>query len=292
MKQSVGTVCCEFLRMAISSNFAIGYLSRSIASAVSGSWTNENPLEAHERLRSAINTTVSMKNRSCGKDMSIFVVPGVHKATNIGRRKIGGILRGEYGIDGSPVFSDSDFAWRGYSMRVSASLDREFDRLVASKERNATSDYLSNCVADIELEALRLTGSGVTSSMLKASYAKSLTFSAPDIKKSVVSLTRVKSIAATGSIFADLVLKKQRIDGALARYPIIMLMKNTLTGDMVKTLLRHLHIDIGNRDPWVIAFGPESLGNTVRGIMSYADACSMGSRVGRCVIYATYAVHM
>jgi len=63
-KQSVGLVCGEFLRMAIGEHGAYGYLPRSVASCVSGSWTTEKALDPQGAVNNIIQSCWTLTNRS------------------------------------------------------------------------------------------------------------------------------------------------------------------------------------------------------------------------------------
>ncbi len=63
-KQGFGTYCAEFLRLCFNDSVAVGYLSRSIASAVSGSWTSDILLGRAEYTATVCRNVWNMCNHA------------------------------------------------------------------------------------------------------------------------------------------------------------------------------------------------------------------------------------
>jgi hypothetical protein len=282
MKQSVGTVSAEFLRMAIAPNRTVGYLCRAIGSSIAGSWDSDKELGPVERLSSAIGVAHTLYNRSFGREYARIVLPAVQRTTMLKRSKLTSILERKVAVGTGPVFSQTDYLWHGYPLARSVEEDDD----TTPTEVNATTDYLSKAISPVEAVALQLTGVSVVNTMSRASYAKSEAGNTGTIRKVGVLLGRLGSHKTNYNLSFKAARSIKVREGALVKYPILQLIKERLNNAVIALLLdmigeyRH---DIPIRE---LAWGAQASGNVIVGWSSYADAAALSRHVHECVIVA------
>jgi hypothetical protein len=155
---------------------------------------------------------------------------------------------------------------------------------------HATSDYLSHCAKPLELEVMTQLGVSVESQMIKASYMKRLmeTETPTNLRsKLVIKRCYVNS----GSTTTDIVAKRSVWRGVLSKYPLLMLMKETIPKDKLRELVRAEGAPEW-MTPEVAAWGAEAVGYRLVGLIPYSDAAQYSKRMTEGVLYTTYAVYM
>lgn len=288
LKQSVGIYCKEFLRMAITKTGAIGYAMRSVASVVSGNWVTENSLNSRDLLTSVITSARALINRSGDTLPAELLVRSVCFKTGFGRKAVRELLLGEAALGEGPVYMLRTGVFRRYDI-VNKSLELSEDG--EPMAHNATSSYLSNHVSDIELVALGLTGRSVFKTMLEASYAKSRSRSKL-INPSDFELRRSRyKLDIRGAVSVGALLDRKKIPGVLSRYPVIVMVREHLTDDDLRVLVRMCGREPGKLVDQV-AFGAVAKNVYVRGCIPYSDACNLSSRTSCGVIVVTYNIFM
>jgi len=280
MKQSVGSVGAEFLRMAITPRCVRGYLCRSISSAISGSWTSSAPLEPLEKLMNAIINSRSLINRSGCDDMYMFCVEGVHQRTKFARRAVANLLSGRYALENGPCYS-TDGLRRRYKLVGGVKSEKLNTSGLASK---ATGTYLSRVAKPYEVAAIVMTGANITGKMMEASYAKSLSSSGVRVTTNNFRLVEEPPQLVSGGAAVEDVNKTEAPEGLLSSSPIIKLLEKMLTKENLRSLLSMLGVKAHN-DVFLQCFGPDKSGNNIVSPMSYADAAATGKRCGNRVIY-------
>jgi len=287
MKQSVGAVSQEFLRMCVTPDDVHGYLCRAISSAISGSWTNSTPLGVSEKLMNAITNSRSLINRSRCPDMYIFSVEGVHQRTKFSRRMVENLLSGVVALDNGPCFT-KDGLRREYSL-VGGVKKEKLNLLGLASQ--ATGAYLSKIIKPIERAAIMLTGADVKSMMLEASYAKSLT--AFGIREPVNNLRLIERpvVQVSGGISLQAVYKMEPVEGLLSSSPIISLLEKMLNTNDLRIILALMQTPAHN-DVRTQCFGPSRSGNVIVNPMSYADAAATSKRCGGNLVFSSRPVYM
>lgn len=288
MKQSVGLVGAEFLRMGIRDSHAIGYFARSVASAVSGNWVSESRLSPRDALRTAIATVHTMENRSGYDGFARILARPLSRLVNVRVKLVQQLLSGAVAIEGSPQFR-SDGSIRTVH-EVMPPPDFMAAALPPEWPTHATTDYLTTHASGVEQTALKLVGKSVYSAMLVSSYNKTLAgeFVTPPTPRYVPSKPRLP----IGSTSASVAISTARPRGILAPYPILQLIKDHLSKEVIRELFKILGEDPGVPDLDVAAWGPDRVTHIVHGAMSYSDAAALSAHIETGVLYSPYPVYM
>jgi len=286
-KQSIGFVNAEFLRMAIGRNHAIGYVSRAIASLVSGNWTNDHTLSIGEALTSCITTTRSIINRSHVASVVKIIGPAVKKTRGLGLKAVLALLSGEASLESSPVYNRTN---RAATYRLVAP---PRSRLDISKDwaTHATNDYLTDHTSDVEARGLELSGVDATSLMVASSYSKGLN---PDLNVDTRwTLRRQADTTYYGRVHSsELVKDDTNYEGLLSRYPLIQMVSNFLTDDALRELVGLVGGDTGAANIREQAFGRDRTGVNIIGFLPYSDAAILSRRTLKGNIIVSFDIYM
>lgn len=288
-KQSVGTEGAEFLRLGIRKTHAVGYLARSVASAVSGNWVNLAVMAPRELISSAVTTTRALINRSQCSLYPLLLARSLSRAARIPVRVSVNLLSGSHAVDGSPVFL-SDGTIHTYSL-TRDEVDILGPRLDPRWPSLATQAYLTYHATPVEIKALELSGSSVHSAMLVSSYNKALASNATHDRKSL-RLKRCLPRVAVGSVDAARLLTAPAEPGVLSGYMLLSLLKARLNNNHLREL-----ISLAGHPPApsmlaTQAWGAPARSVVIHGYMSFSDAATLSSRTYSGVIYNNYPVYM
>lgn len=288
-KQSVGTVGAEFLRLGIRKTHAVGYLARSVASAVSGNWVNLAVMAPRELISSAVTTTRALINRSQCSLYPQLLARSLSRAARVPLRVCINLLSGSHAIDGSPVFK-SDGTINTYSL-TRDEVDILGPRLNPQWPSNATQAYLTYHATPVELKALELSGSSIRSAMLVSSYNKALASNAVSSRQSL-RLRRCLPRVAVGSISASKLLTSPPEPGVLSGYMLLSLLKARLNNAHLRELISLAGFPPAPSMLATQAWGAPARSVVIQGYMSYSDAATLSSRTYSGVVYTTYPVYM
>jgi len=286
-KQSIGSVTGEFVRMAITQECARGYLARSVASVVSGSWVNERGLQATEKVQTLLSSAAALRNRSMNINAALVLIEPVLGVLGVKRSVAEELLRGAASVGDGPVFSGGPAVRQLHIKKIDLIERQQVDLLTC----NATTDYLSGCITEVERKCLQLVGSSIKRLMLEASYAKSLTEAMGDSKPVRIAVRYTKYTVAPGSELSNTVLRRKKIRGWLSDYPVLYLLKGKIKNQVLRQLLEWVGAPT-NGDLDVIAWGAEAQGVRIVGALPYSDAAAICSRTTRGVVYVSYNVYM
>jgi len=291
-KQSIGIVSGEFLRMAISKKHAIGYVARTIASAVSGNWTSDLSLTPDERARSIIVQCRSLANRSGGRyACTRLLVHAASKRTGIPVRHVINLLEGRTTLGPGPVY-EGDNTVREFSLvdeRKKYQMRGDNDQV----DHNATTDYLTYAATSVERWALQQTKVSVENAMIDASYTKSVVTQAGTTGDcSSYRFRFERAYRLPGSCTEVEALGMDKWTGVLGRYPILQLLKQRMSKATVRTLINEIAPELKSMPLEVAAWGYDSVGYRLVGVLPYSDAASICSRVAYGVVYVSYNVYM
>jgi len=292
-KQSIGIVSGEFLRMAISKGHAIGYVARTIASAVSGNWTSDIELRPDERARSIIVQCRSLANRCGGRYACVrLLVHAASKRTGIPVRHLVNLLEGRTTLGPGPVY-EGDNTVREYSL-VDKRIKRESVTEGVEVEHRATTAYLTHAATEVERWALQQTKVSVENAMIDASYVKSVitqTGTTGDCSEYRFKFDRAYRLPGCCTDVEAMGVDKW--SGVLGRYPILQLLKQRMSKATVQTLVDEIAPELKKKMPLeVAAWGYDSVGYRLVGVLPYSDAASICSRVAYGVVYVTFNVYM
>ncbi len=179
-KQSCGEINAEFLRNCYNGAVCLGYVCRSVASLVSGSWVSENALGTREYAQSLYTALWNANNRSLGVSrVGLVAVSSCMRRVGLSRSNAESFCTQRCVIGSGPAMLGD-----GPLIRITFSQSRiDCTDIGASKRkgrykahngvrlpRNATTDYIQTC-KDVAL--LAHTGVGraaVANVMLEATY--------------------------------------------------------------------------------------------------------------------------
>jgi hypothetical protein len=286
-KQSVGFNTAEFLRVATNGSVSRGYLARSVSSAVSGSWTGDDPLDSMELIMTMRSAAWTLANRSGVSLAYRMLAPALSRKCGLKRKDSETLLNPSVSVNESPVLGRHDL--------IEQVLVTAIPTIVAEDVRQypaeATHAYLSNCASEIERFALTTTGLSVEVSMLESSYKKTTSSAADDCRMSTVLIRQRLYKAPRGAASLDTLLAQRPVKGVLTQYPLLQLLKNTLS----LPLLRELVSMCGERvedDVYKQAWGTESRCIVAETAIPASDAAHLGGLTDCDIIYWSRPVYV
>ncbi|UBR58457.1 putative RNA dependent RNA polymerase [Fusarium sambucinum victorivirus 1] len=286
-KQSIGHRHAEFLRCAFAPERAWGYVARAIATCASGSWTNDQALGPRELFQTNLSNTRAIINRSGNENFPRLLAPAFHLPRGTGIREAIGLLAGgRAALDNSPVYN-TPAPFPRYRLKIADPLTSPMD--LKDLPNHATRQYLSSHLSPVELEALTITRTDPQPLLTASSYSKGQVEdkTAPPVVKMVsagVYSPRSPGLAAAAYV-------AERVVGALNVFPIVQLLRDTLSLREVVHLLSFLGVPPGP-DPRRTAFGSEAHPVLVTGTLPFSDASSIARVTGYDHIYVTYPIGM
>jgi hypothetical protein len=285
LKQSIGANSAEFLRMAIRKDYCIGYLPRSVASTVSGSWINERELNTEEFLRTSISNARTLINRSQHVGIAELLLTATLKRVPLKKAVLRSLLRGEVSLGAGPIFGGRTYQRIDVVTTRNAEREEEGYR---DKLGLATRSYLQKHAQPLELYAAHIAESGLLKPMLAASYRKTLAPQESGLSTKVETVGRARRYAY-GVVKSTEAFREKGVEGILSKYPLLNYLKGSLKGKLLTDVLVMAGWD-GNGDPYVDAWGSAETGTIVRGYLSYSDASHMSRIVKEGVIHCNYQV--
>jgi len=289
-KQSIGFHHAEFLRLGIGTSEAHGYLARSIATLVAGTWTADDPLTPEQGLTSAITTVGSVTNRGGSPMIPRLVARSYASIHGYKLRDLDRLLTGTWAIAGAPVYN-VDYQIRTYKVERPPPTPTR-DILPPGHGEHATRSYLELHVTPLEAEAIKASRADLTALMLGSSYSKGIV---PRHDQLTVQqrprLVPRPPRLAKGFIEAAELYERPPEVGILASYPLLRLIEGRLDDDTIRYLVTMAGGNGQARDIRVAAFGPEGHSCNVIGILPYSDASSYSRRTTSDNIIARYPVY-
>lgn len=176
-KQSIGPYGCEFLRTCHTTTHSYGYVARSIASFVSGNWSNDKRLDPLNFMNTVVSGVRSIINRSANTNSGALLAYTLQQKTQLSYINCRNMLTGRIAINNGPMYSQ---------MRIYTSLTIKYDRrddntkkLAAVKSailpvhpHNATTRYLRTSATSLETDLMRNYKINPCSAMLESSLTK------------------------------------------------------------------------------------------------------------------------
>jgi hypothetical protein len=290
IKQSVGTVTAEFLRMAVGTNTAQGYFARSVSSCVSGNWVNEVKLSATEGIQTMVQAAHTLYNRSRGVSFATLLAESCARMGGTSVRLMLPLLEGTCSLGPGPVFVNT-----GQVNHIELDTQGDDTRLPEGVEwrdlpSEATDRYLSTCLTPAEVFCLENMGLSVKSAMLRSSYSKALirgTLSTPSLK-----VKQFVSEVPIGSVKLREALAFKTKPGVLQSSPILQLVKDILTDRELRVLVSIGGGDSSAANIKMEAWGGEATSCVIDGFVSYADARAASTKTAVGVVYSTYPYYM
>lgn len=301
MKQSIGYHTAEFLRLAVTERHATGYVARSISSAISGNWLTLHKQNAVEFLRTMVAHAWTLGNRCGDPRYGLLLVMSVGRVTRVARRKLEALLTGKVALGSGPARTSCDNYVSTYE--IVEDNNRELysgaavDHILSTVPKLASQDYLSHCVSELEREALKLTRVGVIQSMVKASYAKTLSSKFDTDDHKVFRLDFKRHFLMPGCTLSKYIADRLNYDtsrvGVLNRYPLLTQLKNQFNMQNVLYFLSAAGASVRRGDDIdVIAWGLKPHPVVIDGFMPYADAVAYSSTSRHNFIRCDYPIYM
>jgi hypothetical protein len=293
MKQSVGYVSSEFLRIASTRTASYGYFCRAVASAISGSWTSSSGLDAEERLTSMVSTSWILGNRCGQPGIGSLLTTALMRWTGIKRWICSGLLRGAYALGNGPVRSGNLIPLRFdivRSTRLSLA-EKRLDDVARALPTFATADYLTHCSSELERSVCELLNASPSRVMVKSSYLKS--FAGVDAVSRRITVQQVPFFTDTAfrrSVAFDELLQCEDLPGVFSRYPILMLLKGLINRKTSLMILQRLDVPAAV-DLESQCWGGDARGVVVNSSLPYSDVMALSKRTTACGLYSPYAIY-
>lgn len=284
IKQSLGQLGGEFLRVATNRHASRGYLLRAVGAFVAGNWVTDIHLEGKDAMSTIVASARTLINRSHGvRDMGgVLAICAIRL---LGRKYKGmaALLRGEIALGDGPLYSQG-FAGRHELHATDFMLDDHQNTPWADEPTFATLAYLRDCTSETERQAMQLSQVNVKNAMVSSSYEKTLgTRKIPNYMGVTCKYDGFKGQVAN----LDWLSKRRTDNGVLSKYPLLPFMKRTLSVRSLQIILNTLGLVVPiwktTKD---YAWGQRGKIN-INGYLSYADAQSLG---GKCPTTSTYTV--
>lgn len=298
-KQSVGRSGFEFLRMAGTRFAAHGYLSRAVASCVSGNWTTEWREDPASALHSLVQMSRTIINRSGNVNAYKLLLRSAHAQTNLNLRMLAEVMSGDVALGAGPAYrSDGRYVYREV-LEAAGDADAVL-RGVSYRglPRHGTHAYFTKGCSDIEHLAMKLVGFKPWGAALRSSYgnlADEAVRRDPSLaaySHRIVGLGALSLYTKSGEVVLDTELDRLVERGRLAHYPIISLLQHVLTDEHCHQLLRQCGITVEPGMERLVAFGGVREGAVVRGWLPYSDAASLGGRAPAATVRVLYPLRM
>ncbi|AIP92361.1 RNA-dependent RNA polymerase [Botryosphaeria dothidea victorivirus 1] len=286
-KQSIGVKNCEFLRCAYNPYYAVGYLCRTVGTLVNGNWSGDTPLTPHEALTSLLTSLRSLYNRSLGGGLGRYLASAIRFRTDgISRKNLIGLLDGRIAIEGGPCFN-ADAKIRTCALKntikPSPLVDKNWDAY-------ATRDYLVCHTTDLEYYALQNCGVSPTPLMVTTSYEKGLNRESEEVKPLKFCNMRVST--ARGFATVSELLKVDTEGGVLAHYPLLMLIKDSLSPSLIRELCEADGYTPPSENIRAYAFGEDFRTHNIIGRLPYSDAAALQGKTSCDNIVADYKIYL
>jgi len=290
LKQSVGCVTKEFLRLAIGDKHAIGYAMRAVASCVSGNWSSDGLLGVEGIMTTMVTNCRSLINRS-GHDLpALLLVRSVAMKTGFAKKVVEALLTGKASLGKGPVFQMNGSNRPVFTMVSTPIIDEDME--YGELDCNATNAFQANHVSSVEHEILNELNFSVFNSMLGASYAKSLAENDTRVTAKVVLKSSHDTSLFAGNVCVKEIYMRKRAPGVLEAYPILSMLKPRLTTRHLKVIFKKLSISYKG-DIEQAAWGKEARSIlVVGGVLPYGEAASMSQKTTASIVTVTYSIYM
>ncbi len=194
----------EFLRICSNASVAVGYLTRTISSTVSGSWTSAIQLGLDEWVNAMVRNIWNLTNRSYGNTTcALLLKTTVVRRSGLSDSIADMMCRGLVSVSGSPVRDVGTQAVRiswsqckanrcdgpGLSGRTYVKVPELKSRRAAlrSLPRHATQDYLDNSEDAYLLARIGIPRGRCVDLMLEASHGNLMSNAVDKVKKTTIS---------------------------------------------------------------------------------------------------------
>lgn len=290
-KQCASIFSCEFLRVAHCCDFSQGYISRAIASAVSGNWVADHVLDKREALTNAIMCTRSVINRTGSGRVNSFprvIAMSVAKRTCVENRFILPLLEGSACLGDGVVYGceNSCVTKVVLNSRLDVAGVRDFEY-----ETHATADYLRFHTSTVEATMLEQYGADIADIMAQSSWTKSMEASSSVSNETKFSVVYNRVPMGQYVVSAD-ALRNVCVEGVFERYPLLMMIKERIPLAEALDLARALGYEC-KRGLASEVWGSDMMTCVIDGYLPYTIACELAKQVpcSGTRIYVTHNIY-
>jgi hypothetical protein len=286
-KQSCGIYCAEFLRMACSRRQAYGYITRCVASAVSGNWLTTTEILGKARIDQMVMSARALINRSGGnKDAGRCLAIPASRRSGIKASILSEIFSGDVALNNGPIYTFKDVVKR-YVIHTE---DKPV-KIVKGLHDHATTAYLQHHITPIERKALELSGSSLRTRMVAASYSKRRGVSVYyDPVRTTIGQEFVR--IRTGRSTSDELIMTYRREGVLMRYPLLPMLARNFTNDNTRILLNYIGLHAHDDEIKTVAWGEKAKTVVIDGYLPFSDAAMYSAKSSNGIIAVTYNVFL
>lgn len=201
LKQSIGYNCAEFLRICITEEYALGYPARSLSKMVCGNWEVEELNQPEQSLNNWMGALNTLRNRTRSTNVHTLLVSSMSRGTRLPKRQCKELLMNFSTLKGRPLINNVP-VWKGYSINRKMPPEELEKKIVVPEGygNRATTDYLSNCVTEVEKIAMDMTHVDLAKRMTTASYAKNQSIKDQTVEDIDIELIRMKDVLTKGMV--------------------------------------------------------------------------------------------
>nr|UVX28882.1 MAG: RNA dependent RNA polymerase [Magnaporthe oryzae virus 2] len=282
IKQSVGHVSTEFLRVACQGRDCYGYFARAVASTVSGNWVSDILLGPLEALTSICAASRTLVNRSGAPGLPLLLLKSVIRMTRLPREdhdRLAQLLLGNAALGNGPQYA-TGATYR--SIRATVIRSEPDDHGYSRLPMAATTTYLSSMMTPLETTVLTEAGISPLNPMVEASWGKTLAEPSRVVER--LRLRPVRQSLAVGSDTVERLINQTPVMGVLTDYPILYLVKDRLTGSQLRRAIGLAGGDANAVDLQLEAWGERSHGCIIASPMDWATASTYGKRTHASVL--------
>ncbi|AZT88637.1 RNA-dependent RNA polymerase [Colletotrichum zoysiae totivirus 1] len=291
MKQSVGHVSTEFLRVACAGRDARGYFARAVSSVISGNWVTDLVLGPLEALTSMCASARTLVNRSGAGGMPLLLLRSVIRMTKLPKEdhaRLAELLLGNAALGNGPMYAAGP-TYR--SIRCQVIRAPPDDHGYSALPSGASTDYLTNLLTPLESTVLTEAGISPLPAMLEASWSKTLPRDSEE-RVERLRLRPARQHLAVGSDTVERLVRVPKVRGVLSEYPILYLIKDRLTGTQLRRAIAMAGGDPNAADLQLEAWGERSHGCIIASPMDWATASTYGRLTQASVLTCSYNLYI
>jgi hypothetical protein len=294
IKQSIGSFTAEFLRVAYTDTHCCGYLCRCISACVCGNWISEFKLSKEEGLQTLVSHAWTLSNRSNDSNLPKLLYVSAKRMARIGGRLADEILTGSTGLGNGPSRYRDAVSHRVEITYRKSRWERKMERELNSMSDFATVHYLNEHCHPLEQYALKLVAGDVKTPMLKSSYSKTVAGWYRDEESDKIARVKAYERPVTEWYDVDYIWNYRVTPGVLVGYPLLNLIKNSIKTDVLADLVDVAGGDgsLTGKELYEHAWGESYIGSSIRGRLSYSDACVVSKKCSTGLIETGYSCYV
>lgn len=275
-KQCTNGRAGEFLRVSHCGPRSCGYITRAVASAVSGNWVSSHVLDKQEALTNAVTCLRSIANRTPRGECDVLcrvVALSVAKRAGVVEAQALRLLKGEACLGDGVVYGTTCNFINKFEVQKKLGLK---DMWSEHLQMCATADYLRNCVTNVEKVAIDMCGSDIADIMAQSSWMKSISEKRPDTVEVQLNTTMTKVTSGFWCVTDAELRHMPVVEGVFEKYPVLMMLKERVSVYVEGVLCNILGVDPQQRREKL--WGTQCKACIIDGILPYSEACALAKR--------------